>query len=68
MKKDTINYFKDFLYNIELIELLGYDINLFRGQSDNNPLLPSICRENPSIDTTETEKKCYQILRGVLHY
>jgi hypothetical protein len=57
MKKDRIESFKDFLNHIELIELLGYDINLFRGQSSNKPLLSSICREKPTFDTTEIEKK-----------
>ncbi len=28
---------------------------LFRGQKENYPLLPSICRENPTLDTTEIE-------------
>ena len=36
---------------------MGYGINLFRGQSNNKPLLPSICREEPTFDTTEIEKK-----------
>lgn len=57
MIKDKIDSFTDFLNHIEIIELMGYDINLFRGQSTNNPLLPSICREKPEIDTTELEKK-----------
>jgi hypothetical protein len=57
MKKDTIKSFRDFLNHIELIELMGYDINLFRGQSDNKSLLPTICREKPNFDTTEIEKK-----------
>lgn len=57
MKKETIKSFNDFLNHIELIEILGYDINLFRGQSDNKSLLPTICREKPTFDTTEIEKK-----------
>lgn len=36
---------------------MDYDINLFRGQSDQNPLLPSICRNDSKIDTTEKEIK-----------
>ncbi len=70
MKKDRIESFKDFLNQIELIELLGYDINLFRGQSSNKPLLPSICREKPIFDTTEIEKKkkCWKILRDAHLY
>lgn len=57
MKKDRIESFKDFLNHIEVIELMGYDINLFRGQSTNKPLLPSICRDKPTFNTTEIEKK-----------
>ena len=57
MKKSKINSFEDFLNHIEEIELLGYEINLFRGQSNNKPLLPSICRENQNIDTTQIEFK-----------
>jgi hypothetical protein len=57
MKKDRIESFKDFLDHIEVIELMGYDINLFRGQSTNKPLLPSICRTKSTFDTTEIEKK-----------
>ncbi len=57
MRKDRIKSFNDFLNHIEVIELMGYGINLFRGQSNNKPLLPSICREEPTFDTTEIEKK-----------
>lgn len=57
MKKYTIKSFNDFLKHIEFIEVMGYDINLFRGQSDNKPLLPAICREQPGVDSTEIEKR-----------
>ncbi|KOP36543.1 hypothetical protein AKO67_19180 [Flavobacterium sp. VMW] len=57
MRKYKINSFQDFLLHIEDTELIGYDINLFRGQSVNQPLLPSICRDEPKTDTTETEIK-----------
>lgn len=33
------------------------EIILFRGQSDNYPLLPSIARKNAKIDTSEIEKE-----------
>ena len=48
--------FSDLISYIELIELLGYDINLFRGQTIKAPLLPSICRNDPKVDTTGMEK------------
>lgn len=57
MIKKKISSFQDFLNHIEDLELFGYEINLFRGQSSNKPLVPSICRENSKIDTTETEIK-----------
>lgn len=69
MRKHKINSFQDFLIYIEEIELLSYDINLFRGQSVNQPLLPSICRGDARTDTTKTEikmledfKRCSSIL------
>ncbi len=34
-------------------------INLFRGQPCNNPLLPKIARQDPTINRLETEKICY---------
>lgn len=56
MKKYKIDSFEGFLNHLEITELLGYEINLFRGQSNNKPLLPSICRENPKKDTTQVEQ------------
>lgn len=57
MQNKKILSFKEFLDYIELLEIVSYDINLFRGQSCHKPLLPSICRTNPELDTTETEIK-----------
>ena len=34
-----------------IIENFKKDLILFRGQSEDKPLLPSIARENPMIDT-----------------
>lgn len=55
MDKIIISSFQDFIDQIETIELLGYEINLYRGQSTNYPLLPSIAREFPKINTTKKE-------------
>jgi len=55
MEKYKISTFQEFLNYIENIDLAGYDINLFRGQSDNLSLLPSICRAKSKIDTTALE-------------
>lgn len=57
MRYNTLTSFQDFLVYIEDIEMIGYDINLFRGQSTDEKLLPQICRENPKIDTTDIEIK-----------
>lgn len=55
MDKIKLSSFQDFIDHIELIELLGYEINLYRGQSTNYPLLPSIAREFPNKNTTKME-------------
>ncbi len=57
MKKEKITSFQHYLETIERIHSLKNDINLYRGQSTNAPLLPSIAREHPSFDTTEIEKE-----------
>ena len=58
MIRKKISSFQDFLNCIEDIEVSGYDINLFRGQSSNKSLLPSICREKSNNDTAKIKKKC----------
>ncbi|MEN5195545.1 FRG domain-containing protein [Sphingobacterium faecium] len=57
MHKKEISSFKDFIDELETLEMMGYEINLFRGQSDNAPLLPNICRKFPTNDSTTTERK-----------
>lgn len=57
MNRKEISSFKEFIDHLDNIEMLGYEINLFRGQSHNNPLLPNICRNNSLEDTTELERK-----------
>ena len=42
MKVITINSFEDFVDKVAKIGNLGNGIVLFRGQSDDKPLLPSI--------------------------
>lgn len=56
MLKKEISSFKDFIDHLDTIELIDYEINLFRGQSDNKSLLPSICRKKPCEDTTDLER------------
>jgi hypothetical protein len=55
MQKIIINSFQRFIEEIENIDLLGYDIVIYRGQESNYPLLPSIARKNPTFDSTIVE-------------
>lgn len=57
MIKEKIKSFQEFLNYLDTQEIMGYEINLFRGQSENYELLPAICRDNSSIDTTKLEIK-----------
>lgn len=56
MNKIEISSFIEFIDRLDVIEMLGYEINLFRGQSHSSPLLPNICRKNSLEDTTELER------------
>ena len=55
MKRIKIESFEEYLKYINEIEELGENIVLFRGQSTNAPLLPSIARKNPKNNTTTLE-------------
>ena len=57
MNKYNIEKFIDYLKLVENLQKNNAEIILFRGQSNNYPLLPSIARKNPKIDTTELEKR-----------
>jgi FRG domain len=61
MTKYTVTSFSDYLDYIE--DIVGYDINLFRGQSSNFPLLPSIARKNPNVDSTKVEIEMLEDLK-----
>ena len=63
MRKEKITSFQNFLDYIDTIEILGYDINIFRGQADNSKLLPSIARTNQKVDTTKIEIKMLEELK-----
>lgn len=63
MQKEKITSFQNYLDCIEAIQKKGYDINLFRGQANNSPLLPSIARQFPKFDTTEIEKEMLRDLK-----
>ena len=55
MKKIVVEDFGDYLAEVEKIK--SPNVNLFRGQSSNKPLLPSIARSSPQKDTKLLEKK-----------
>jgi len=57
MKKENIKTFKEYLDIIDNLSDENHEILLFRGQSDDSSLLPSISRKDSKVDTTETEKK-----------
>ena len=63
MQKQKVTSLPSYLDFIDGIQKKGYDINLFRGQSNNNPLLPSIARQFPKFDTTEIEIKMLDDLK-----
>ncbi|NQX98502.1 MAG: FRG domain-containing protein [Flavobacteriales bacterium] len=62
MESKTVLSFSDFIYEIEELDKSS-ELILFRGQSISGNLLPSICRENPTIDTTLVEKDTLRELR-----
>lgn len=55
--KLLIKSFKHYLDFVEDLNGDDQDVVLFRGQSDDDSLLPSVARNNPKLDTTETEKE-----------
>lgn len=63
MKTKKINSFKEYLDLIDKLTAEKHQIILFRGQSDNSPLLPSIARKNPEINTTKIEEEMLEELR-----
>ncbi|GAA4448772.1 hypothetical protein GCM10023189_07120 [Nibrella saemangeumensis] len=63
MQKIQIKSFQDYLQQVEETIQKGFTINLFRGQSNNSSLLPSIARQNPQFDTTEVEIKMLEDLK-----
>ena len=57
----TVTSFADYLDYIE--DIVGYDINLFRGQSSNFTLLPSVARKSPITDSTKVEIEMLEELK-----
>lgn len=63
MDKKQIKSFKEYLGIFETLTQKNHEIILFRGQSDDSPLLPSIARKNPKIDTTKMEQDMLEELK-----
>ncbi len=52
-----IKNFSDYIRRVEVTADLDGFFMLFRGQDEDNELLPAVSRENPSINTTGKEKE-----------
>lgn len=63
MTKEEISSFQEYLNIVDRLTEANHEIILFRGQSDNSPLLPSIARSNPKIDTTSKEIEMLEELK-----
>lgn len=62
MISKKVNSFSDYIYALEgLAE--DSELILFRGQSVQGNLLPSVCRDDPTKNTTESEKETLKELR-----
>ncbi|WP_273022834.1 FRG domain-containing protein [Rheinheimera sp.] len=62
MRKVTVKNFVSFIQETDFFDLYCDSI-VFRGQPVEGGLLPSIARKDPSIDTTELEKKVINQLK-----
>jgi hypothetical protein len=56
MKNILIKDFEHYLVEIDKICQRKKKINLYRGQATDQPLLPSVCRDDPSLNQVEIEK------------
>lgn len=54
MRQYTIKNFGDYLDRVEAVTTQNF-LTLYRGQSEDSPLIPAIARENPRKDTTALE-------------
>lgn len=57
MEKHNVTSFKEYFDVIETLQQTKHEILLYRGQSGNDPLLPSIARANPSTNSSSKEKE-----------
>ncbi|GAB3722379.1 FRG domain-containing protein [Flavobacterium koreense] len=65
MNEITLKGLEDYLKIIEPLRLKKYDYLLFRGQSDNNSLLPGIARKNQDENILKKEKEMLDHLKRV---
>ena len=62
MEPKKVCSFSDYIYEIEELDESS-ELILFRGQAIEGKLLPSVCRDNPKINTTKAEKETLVELR-----
>lgn len=63
VRKVSINGFCDFISHTDSFDLIEFNFTIFRGQSKEGNLVPSIARKNPAVDTTTQEKELLHQLR-----
>lgn len=63
MEQKKIKTFQEYLAIIDNLTEANHEILLFRGQSDNSPLLPSIARKDPKFNSIEVEKEMLKELK-----
>jgi hypothetical protein len=63
MLKKKIKTFFEYLEMVDSAKKEKADLILYRGQSEKKPLVPSIARNNPKLDSTETERKMLDELK-----
>ena len=62
MESKTVCSFSDYICEIEELDETS-ELILFRGQTVQGNLLPSVCRDHPSKNTTKSEKETLKELR-----
>jgi hypothetical protein len=63
MKSFTIKSFADYIEKFDGLSADKTDILLYRGQSVDKPLLPTIAREDNALDTTSVEQQMLEELK-----
>ena len=63
MESKTIKTFFEYLDLVDKSKTGTSEVILFRGQSEKKALIPSIARDNPTIDTTNLEKRMLEELK-----